>query len=111
MTSETPFEFDPELRMLKGAHLIFNQELLDFLRRTLQEIDSVYTDTQNDKDPQVIIKNLRELGFDYMVDSFGKKVFRATPYPANEHGGEFRVGLVLQRGGVLKLDVRPWGTY
>jgi hypothetical protein len=98
---------------MKGLYVMLNQELLDFLWEARKEVDDVYTDELNDKDPGLVLRRLGERGWTYEKDRFGEKQFKSIQYPAStppQEDDELRVTVVLKRNA-LYLDIRPWGTY
>ncbi|SRR5216684_602215 len=113
---------DDSLKPFKGADLVLNQEVLDFLSDVLGVLtgsDSdggvrsapAYDDATAEETPEKIIQKLLKLGWEESRDSYGHKAYMSTPYPATVHGGEFRIGVVLKNNGVLHLDIRIWGEY
>jgi len=98
---------------MKGAHLVLNEEILEFLRGSLNDVDQAYSDAQNDQDPEYTIAELESWeGWTKEKDNFGTKVYAARVYPVNGHeAGELRVTVVLNKKGALNLDIRVWGDY
>jgi hypothetical protein len=109
---------------MKGAHLVMNEAVLQFLEDALDDISRVYSDDIHDNDPGLVV-NALEAGKTYGVnpeslglkwtpeeDKFGYKVYTSMPYAVNGHEtGELRVTAVLKKGESLHLDIRPWGHY
>jgi hypothetical protein len=101
-----------ELGPMKGAHLVLNQEVLDFIRESLEVIAEVYSDEIHDSDPASVVNALEELGWGVTEDKFGYKVYNKITYAVNGHEtGELRVTAVLKKGKELALDIRVWGEY
>lgn len=91
----------------KGAHLVLNQEVLDFLRESLERIESGYSDEDHDENPAGVldeIANAEDTPWTSSKDNFGTKLYAAMPYKE----GELRVTVVLTGKNELKLDIREW---
>lgn len=100
-----------ELKPMKGAHLVLNEQVLGFVRGALDDLTQPYSDELHDKDPKVLIEFLSGTGWTIAKDKFGTKAYKGMTYAVNGHEeGELRVGVVLRNGG-LSLDIRPWGEY
>lgn len=91
----------------KGAHMVLNQGVLDFIEASLEELSEFYTDGGHDEAPEVIQEQLLAIeGSEWIEekDNFGRKVYRTMPYKK----GELRVTVVLTKQNELRLDIREW---
>jgi len=94
----------------KGAHLVLNEEILDFVRGTLEDINGVYSDEQHDESPALVIDGLldgeimHENTWTEENDNFGRKAYASKHYKE----GELRITVVFTKRGELKLDIREW---
>jgi hypothetical protein len=94
----------------KGVHAVLNQEVLDFVKACLEDIESCYSDEIHDSEPIDVINTLKGWDRDEdekwseLKDNFGHKVFRIMPYKDQE----LRVTVVLTKQGELRLDIRQW---
>jgi len=89
----------------KGAHLVLNEEILEFLMEALRIVNHDYTDALHDSEPGVVIDNLvAEEGWSEEKDNFGRKAFTHMKYKE----GELRVTVVHTKRDELKLDLREW---
>lgn len=106
---------------MKGLHVMVNDRLIEFLQDALYDLvptainndETAYTDELNDQNPEQVLRNLEKKGWTRVDDRFGKKVYRAMPYPAStppRPEDEIRVTIVLNKGA-LKIDMRCWGEY
>jgi hypothetical protein len=97
---------------MKGAHLILNENILEFLRGKLSQIEQFYSDEQADEDAKAILDDLEASGWVRVKDKFGDKAYEYIVYPVGPSNGqgELRVGVALTRSGLM-LDIRPWGEY
>ena len=103
----------PENKPMKGLHVMLNQDLLDFLWEARKEIDDIYTDELNEKNPATVLVRLGKIGWTTVSDKFGTKAYKSVTYPASNpplSTDELRVTLI-NRKGALYLDIRPWGQY
>jgi predicted neutral ceramidase superfamily lipid hydrolase len=107
----------------KGAFLILNEEVLNFLREALDDVKLIYTDDLHDTKPNTVLTLLAAgkveqdgevvelLDWTEEKDSFAKKAYAAMPYKK----GELRVTVALTKNRntdvqELKLDIREWFT-
>jgi len=93
----------------KGAHLVLNEEILNFINSCVLDVKACYTDEQHDKDPARVIavltdEDATDKPWTKEKDNFGHKAYRSMPYKK----GELRVTVVLTKRGELKFDVREW---
>jgi len=89
----------------KGAHLVLNAEILEFVREALTTVDKYYSDEHHDNEPGIVIDDLlTEPGWSEEKDNFGRKAFTLMSYKE----GELRVTVVHTKRGELKLDIREW---
>ena len=96
----------------KGAHLVMNQEYLNFIDLVMSDIAACYSDETHDADPRMIITALTSQDPDLDLnmkwteeaDNFGIKAYASTPYKK----GEFRITVVLTKQNELRLDIREW---
>jgi hypothetical protein len=96
----------------KGAHLILNESVRDFVAQALADVGNVYSDQLHDANPMAVITLLSDPDdaprFKWVQekDNFGTKAYVAMPY----RDGELRVTVVLTKKGELRLDIREWFT-
>lgn len=99
-----------ELRPGKGAHFTVTEEVLNFVADTVDDIRNVYVDNDGaelvDSGEAFKVFNLVKSSDDWTEakDKFGKKLYREIDW----QGGAYRVTLVLNSHGELKLDIRYW---
>ena len=96
-----------DLKPGKGAHFTATQEVLDFLVATLEEIQSVWdSDVIDEGEAKEIQRQLADQyeGWTSVRDKFGKKLYKGIDF----QDGQYRVTLVLNSYGELKLDIRQW---
>jgi len=109
------FVSNKDLKPLKGAHLVCNEDILLFIQGCLQDVEEVYSDEKHDMNPELVTSELEDVeGWTVVKDKFGTKVYKAGPYAQagqQEQKAELRVGVVLTGKRELMLDVRVWGTY
>ena len=103
---------DNKYRPMKGAHLILNENILEFLIRSLKQIDTAYSDEKADDNTKAIFDELYQMGWEEVEDKFGRKAYEYLIYPVGPAGGqgELRVTVVQTKQGLM-LDIRPWGLY
>jgi hypothetical protein len=109
------FKSNKDLKPLKGAHLVCNEDILGFIREAIQDVQDNYTDETHGMNPELAISDLKDVvGWTSIKDRFGKKVYKARQYAQagqQEQKAELRVGVVLNGKRELMLDIRVWGTY
>lgn len=95
----------------KGAHMVLNQSVLDFVEASLDMISSVYSDEDHDNNPKAVLDALLayevvegDVAWQEEKDSFGHKAYRTMPYKK----GALRVTVVLTKQDELRLDIREW---
>lgn len=95
----------------KGAHLVLNEEVLNYVRGALEDINDVYySDAQHDESPSLVIDALldeeltHECEWTEEIDSFGRKAYADKQYKE----GQLRITVVLTKRNELKLDIREW---
>ncbi len=101
-----------ELQLFKGADLLLNEGVIEFLVECQTQLKSCYTNELHDTSPTQVLRTLvTEYEWDKGEDSRGNlKVWKSLPYSFKEGEEELRVTVVLNKG-VLHLDIRPWGHY
>jgi len=103
-----------DLRPMKGAHLVMNEEVLLFIRESIGDILDNYTDAAHDESPADVIECIEALPdrWTKVKDDFGTKVYKYMTYAVNGHeDGELRVTVVLKKDNTLSLDIRVWSEY
>jgi hypothetical protein len=109
------FESNKDLKPFKGAHLVCNEGILEFIQKALRDVDEVYSDERHDMTPELVQSELEDMeGWTTVKDKFGTKVYKARPYAQagqQEQKAELRVGVVLTGKRELMLDIRVWGMY
>ena len=94
----------------KGGHFHLNAETLEFFKTAMAEVASINEEDDLDelidngdaKDAWTRLKAVD--GWEYAKDKFGEKLFKGMAWEE----GEYRVTVVLNSHGALKLDVRVW---
>lgn len=94
----------------KGAHLDCTQKSMAFLLGTMTEVLGYYNEAGGDEniDEGNGLKFVRGLseqeGWSLEKDNFGVKVYKSIPWGNDE----YRVTVVHNSRGEIKLDVRVW---
>ena len=91
----------------KGAHLVLNEDVLDFVNTCVDDVKAAYSDEKHDSDPAWVIAVLTDEdlhGWTEEKDTFGRKAYRSMPYKK----GELRVTVVLTKQNELRFDIREW---
>lgn len=114
------------LQPMKGAFLVLNEQVHEFITRALYDIGETYSDERAAEEPEEILLDLVKgtpgesgelsgLEWRPVEDDFGKKAYVSMPYAlANQVGqdGELRVTvIILKKDGTMNIDIRTWGKY
>jgi hypothetical protein len=100
-----------ELKPGKGFHGTVTSEVLNFLADAINDVREAYVDGGGtelvDEGEAFKVLNLVtgfSSGWTSTKDKFGKKLYREIDW----QGGSYRVTVVLNSHGELKIDIRQW---
>lgn len=93
----------------KGGHFHLNADTLEFFTNVFTLLNDELGEDLNerlDNDEETeIFKELKAKGsWEFQKDKFGQKLYREFPW----QDGAYRITVVLNNRGELKLDVREW---